>query len=344
MKRYACVFGCLLLSLTGCSSQPRDLSRSEIQYQTPAQNATSALLTPTPDGSGQTVEPTVLDFPDGWNGFRYWMAISPLPTPYPKNLSTLENPSILVSQDGTDWNVPPGLTNPVAVPTQGLLADGSIVYDSDDDELWLYYINDISDSAGTNHEYLLRVESKDGVNWTKPHELLAGLNYPFTSPAVVKFRGLYYLWTVVAGASGCASASTTIAYRTSTDGIQWSTPRPVNLSVPNYIVWHLNVTRVARTNQLLVANTAYPVSSRSCGDTILFAGTSWDGVTWSDPQIMLNRGARNDWDGLNVYRSSFIYDDTESLLRIWYSAEGPRGWHVGYSQTSGTITNQTVPE
>jgi hypothetical protein len=317
------------------------LTKSEIQCLTPAPNAALPLQTTTYDGSGQTVEPTVLDFPDGWNGFRYWMAVSP----YPKSLSTFENPSILVSQDGTVWNVPPGMTNPVARPTQGTLSDGSIVYDSDDDELWLYYLNDIPDAAGNNHEHILRKESKDGVNWTQPRELMAGTpGYPFTSPTVINFEGLYYLWNVVVGVPGCASASTSVVYRTSTDGIQWSSPQPANLSVPNYVIWHLNVTRIARTNQLLIANTAYPVSSKSCGATILFSGTSWDGITWSDPQIMVNRGIKSHWDGLTVYRSSFIYDDAESLLRIWYSAEGPRGWHVGYSQTSCTITNQSVAD
>jgi hypothetical protein len=325
-----------LLLLTGCSSQPRVVSG--IQCVTPAQNASSPLVTPTYDASGTTVEPTVLDFPNSWHGFRYWMVASP----FPNGDANFENPSIFVSQDGTQWSVPHGLTNPVVLPTQGILADGTVAYDATDDELWLYYLNDINDASGTTHEHLLRTESKNGVNWTKPRDLLQGLYNPLTSPSVVNVGGIYFLWNVVVGASGCGSSSTTVVYRTSTDGLHWSAPQPTNLSVPNYIVWHLNVTRIPGTNQLLIANTAYPAASKSCGDTILFFGTSFDGITWSNPQIMLNLGPKGQWDERTIYRSSFLYDDTQSLLRIWYSADGPLGWHVGYSQTSCTTANQSL--
>src|SRR5579863_10442255 len=184
-RRRAYVFCFSLLFLGGCSGPPADAPKSGIQCVAPAQNAKSPLATPTYDGSGQMVEPTVLDFPNDWHGFRYWMVASP----FPKSNAQFENPSILVSQDGAHWSVPPGLNNPVALPSPpgSALSDGSIVYDPDDDELWLYYLHDIPDAAGNNHEYLVRKTSPDGVNWSPPLELLYGSNYPFTSPTVVKF-------------------------------------------------------------------------------------------------------------------------------------------------------------
>lgn len=338
-RGYASLCCVLLVGLSGCSGGV--LSTGEIQCVTPAQNAASPLVTPTYEGSGNMVEPTVIDFPSGWHGFRYWMVASP----YPKSDAQFENPSILVSQDGTQWSVPPGLINPIALPTPGsALSDGSIVYDSDDDELWLYYLHDVPDAAGNNHEYLLRKTSKDGISWTPEVELLNGPNYSLTSPTVVKFQGLYYLWNVVVGALGCASPSTTITLRTSPDGVNWSAAQPVNLSIPNYVVWHFNVTLISRTNQLLIANTAYPVNTLSCGATSLFSGTSWDGITWNNPQPMLSRATPGSWDGLNIYRSSFLYDDAQSLLRIWYSADGDPGWHIGESQTSCTIATHNLTE
>ncbi|MBO9605718.1 MAG: hypothetical protein J7639_07195, partial [Paenibacillaceae bacterium] len=60
---------------------------------------------PTYDGSGQTVHPCVLFFPEGWKGHRYWMAF----TPYPDGNDQFENPSLVVSGDGVRWFVPPGL-------------------------------------------------------------------------------------------------------------------------------------------------------------------------------------------------------------------------------------------
>ena len=66
-------------------------------------------IIPTYDGSGVVVHPSVRFFDHGWAGYRYWMAI----TPYPKFNEQLENPSIVVSDDGITWTPPRGLTNPV---------------------------------------------------------------------------------------------------------------------------------------------------------------------------------------------------------------------------------------
>ena len=61
------------------------------------------------DGSGVTVHPAVLNLGNVWNGYQYWLAI----TPYPKGNDDYENPSIYASNDGISWVVPAGLTNPI---------------------------------------------------------------------------------------------------------------------------------------------------------------------------------------------------------------------------------------
>ena len=61
---------------------------------------------PTYDGSGQAVHPDVYYNANGWNGYRYWMAM----TPYPNGNAAYENPSIVVSNDNLNWIVPPGLS------------------------------------------------------------------------------------------------------------------------------------------------------------------------------------------------------------------------------------------
>src|SRR5271166_5048875 len=68
------------------------------------QNAAAPLVTPTYDGSGQVTEPSIANFPGGWHGFTYWLAVAP----YPHSHAAYENPSILVSNNGTNWSVPPG--------------------------------------------------------------------------------------------------------------------------------------------------------------------------------------------------------------------------------------------
>ena len=66
-------------------------------------NAATPLTLSTYDGSGQVVHPSVLDFGQGlvkpgstsWNGYRYWMAI----TPFPNGNSDHENPCLYASND-----------------------------------------------------------------------------------------------------------------------------------------------------------------------------------------------------------------------------------------------------
>src|SRR5699024_10013244 len=52
--------------------------------------------------AGEAVHPSVLYFPDGWNGHRYWMAY----TPYAGGTDGREDPCIAYSDDGTNWTVP----------------------------------------------------------------------------------------------------------------------------------------------------------------------------------------------------------------------------------------------
>ena len=95
---------------------------------------------PTYDGSDQLTHPKVLYFPKGWNGYQYWMSM----TPYPYEHDIYENPSIVVSNDGKNWGVPKGLKNPVSgipsdVGTGGHYSDPQIVMRGNTMELWYRY-------------------------------------------------------------------------------------------------------------------------------------------------------------------------------------------------------------
>ena len=111
----------------------------------PFANALIHIETPTYDRSGQSVHPSVTDFKteyglESWGGFRYWMAL----TPYPNFNSAFENPSLLVSQDGSKWNNPPGVKSPLVPKPFGLInrnynSDPDLVYDPDQNTLILYW-------------------------------------------------------------------------------------------------------------------------------------------------------------------------------------------------------------
>jgi len=290
-------------------------------------NAGAPLVTPTYDGSGQVVEPTVLRFSNGWQGYFYWMAISPYPDI--PGQAAFENPSILVSQDGQNWSVPPGLTNPIEAPNEGNLADATLFYDDKSDRLWVYYLNDV---GGIEYrESLLRTTSADGIKWSAPEVLMSGLDTFVNSPSVGKVGSTYYLWSVNSGV-GCQAKSTTMNQRISSDGLNWSAPLALNVIQPGYVIWHLNVIPVPSEGQFMALLAAYPVGS-NCDHTKLFFANSRDGIDWQTyPEPVLDTGTG--WDSLEIYRSSLQYDPNSGLFRVWYSARDAVKWewHVGYSE------------
>lgn len=300
-----------LVLLSGCSGSGT---------HTPLTNAPASLVTPTYDGSGQGMHPSIVYFPAAWSGYSYWMAV----TPYPNNDFLLENPSILASNDGSHWEVPPALVNPVAPAVGVHLDDVDLIYEPDFNQLWLYYLEeDLS-----NRTHLLRRTSADGVNWSAPQNLFSVPNYNMLSPAVQKTANGYMMWYVDGGLSGCLAATTSVEYRTSTDGVTWSAPSVANLAQPGQHVWHIEVRYIAAKQEYWALYAAYP---DTCGNTALYFATSKDGITWQvSGNPILGKG--RDWDHDQIYRSTFLYDAGADLLRVWYSAQHRHVWHTGYTE------------
>jgi hypothetical protein len=113
------------------------------------------------------VHPSCQFFPRGWNGWRYWMAF----TPYPGANSDYENPSIAVSNDGEEWVLPLGLTNPlVGKPAGGYNADTHLAMSPDGGTMYLIYRERLAGSVNN-----LRVmETNNGVDWTAPVTIMTG--------------------------------------------------------------------------------------------------------------------------------------------------------------------------
>lgn len=284
-------------------------------------NATTPLVTPTFDGSGQGMHPGVIEFAAPWHGYKYWMSM----TPYPNNNFYLEDPSILASNDGLNWQVPPGVTEPVATSVGIHTFDSDLFYDSASDQIWLYWMD-----GGADGLHLWRKTSSNGVDWTVPQDLLKLPAYQILSPAVEKTPTGYALWSVNSGSLGCSATQTTVELRTSMDGISWTAPQTVNLNQPGYHVWHLDVTFVPSKNEYWAVYAAYPQAS--CGTTSLFLARSSDGINWTTyPNPLLTAGTG--WDAGQIYRSSMIYEASTDALRVWYSARNTQHvWHTGYSE------------
>lgn len=104
--------------------------RDQEVYPLPASGA--LCITPTYDGSGNIVHPSVVDMGTRWNGYRWWRA----DTPYSgANAAAIENPSIWGSNDRLNWEVPAGLTNPID-PWPGEATTNYQWYNSDTELVW----------------------------------------------------------------------------------------------------------------------------------------------------------------------------------------------------------------
>ena len=108
-------------------------------------------------GANGVVHPDVLYFPNGIDGYKYWMVY----TPYPPNEK--EHPSIVRSNNGIDW-VDTGISNPV-------ISHSGWEHDADPD---MIYVSDYSKwfmvwgpNTGSGHYEIAFAYSSDGKTWTE---------------------------------------------------------------------------------------------------------------------------------------------------------------------------------
>jgi hypothetical protein len=270
-----------------------------------ATHAATPQVTPTYDGSGQVVHPSLAYAPEGWHGYKYWLGI----TPYAGASEALENPSILASNDGDSWEVPAGLTNPiVGKPAGGYNSDVDIVFSADRSTLWMYY----REVIGTA-ETIYAVSSADGVAWSAPVVVLSSVSASHAqmmSPSVLWDGAQYRMWvfSVDAGKTQMRTAIHPLG--------PWSEPIDTNMNDG-----HLDVTYEQGHYQkwsLLNNTLRYHISN--------------DGLTWfpGTGSTFLSLGAAGQWDDFALYRcSALLLDDG---WHVWYTGarEGPpQVWRIG---------------
>lgn len=270
------------------------------------------------ENSHQVAHPSVVSFPSGWNGQRYWLAI----TPYPNSDSRVENPSIYGSESGNRWATPAGVTNPLVHTSRGYLSDPDLVFDPTANELRLYYrevveVQHRHERPKHQADNLYMTRSADGVHWSAPLPLVVDRGRFVVSPAVARRAdGDWRMWEVDAGKSGCNARQTHLVMRRSDDGITWSAPVHVAFGQPGYIPWHLDVQWVPQLESYWALVAAYP-RGEACTSTSLFLATSRDGVTWTTyPSPVLARGVLPAFS-TNVYRSTFAFEPDGNTLTIW---------------------------
>jgi len=292
-----------------------------------ANNVRVKLNTPTYDGSGEAVHPDVVYFKNGWNGYKYWMAM----TPYPNSNSDYENPSILVSQDGHHWIEPPGITNPIEpAPATGHNSDPDLIYNDDADELWLYFRH-----TNTLDTIYLK-KSSDGIVWSDKIQVLQGTFNSLISPAVIKEGNKFYMWTVDE-----TSSPYQLKLYESDDGESFSLSDTcvLDYTPPDKDIWHLDVIKVGNEYWALFT---FCDAGTSGGNARDYFAKSTNKINWNVQQTILIDARSGFWDSYLIYRGSLLYFDPR--LRIWYSASGGTGWHIGYTEAEYVDGNWTLVE
>lgn len=334
----------IFLSLPNIGGAAVDFSGRSVHESTSLLvNAPVYLFTPTYDGSGQVVHPSVIDFKteynlDNWNGYRYWMAI----TPYPYGNDAYENPSIIASNDGQTWVIPSNFEYPVDNKLgsnnsnpNNYNSDPELIYDPDNKCLILFWREYLRGS----YEKMWRIRILS--NLTIEPKLLCvdergtdGEGLALSPTIWRKSATEWYMWT--------ANGNSSIHLYLSKDGMTWSKRQRCNtpLSTWNggYVPWHIEGKPNYREHRVEFFVTGWSKQAGKNNKVLFYAE-----VPMNDPthfrmplsSVILARGPKENWDDDFVYRTTFTIEVGQSAYKyhVWYSARSKaRVWHIGYTE------------
>lgn len=284
--------------------------------------------TPQTPSGGETVHPSVLYFPDGWNGYKYWMGF----TPYPAGNDAHEDPCIVASHDGDTWVVPPGHTNPLddAPGTPRFNSDTELVYA--DGKMWLFW-RYLDQNAGATSLTIYVRTSTDGKTWTAKQIVFqsnAMTNANYLSPTLTFDGTRWTMWMV----NWTASPSTLVRF-TSTGKSpllgQWSSGTNCTLAVPTgRSIWHIQIRQIGSALYGIL-NDCESGASGNNGDLYLIRSIN-GGTTWErSPKPIIQRLQTGEHTSL--YRATLLpgFQDGQFGFHVWYSA-----WRVSGSQVWNT--------
>ena len=256
----------------------------------------------------QATHPSVKFFPEGWNGWRYWMGF----TPYPSGNDAHEDPCLAVSQDGKTWTTPTGFSNPLAD------APGGTVYNADSelaispDGATMYYMWRRANTSTRTVDFLVR-SSTDGVTWTPEVVAMSHPDYNvanYVSPSLLHDGTQWVMWAVDTATDPNRLVRLTAA---SVLG-PWSSAVACTASAgANRDFWHVSVVRTVDGYLALMNDTTLNVTG---GDGDLYLMTSTDGLTWKSGIPVVKRPLGTQFT--NLYRGALV--PTDYGFEMWFGA------------------------
>jgi hypothetical protein len=256
-------------------------------------SSTEIISLDTYDGSGQTIHPSALNYGSAWNGYQYWLG----DTPYFNNIGTYERFSLFASNDGKNWEIPTGGSNPAF---DFVHADDDIFIE--DGIMYCVMINGFPKLGMTY--------SSDGINWNVSGEsggLITiydgtGDSIEPVSPSLVKIDGTFYIYFVD---NNNPSARTIKRISCATIDGTYGNVETISLTNPSVAqFWHIDV--------LLIDSKIYILAPTAAGSKNLVFAVSDDGINFTreaDDDIIELEGA--------AYRPTMMY--IGSQLVIFYS-------------------------
>ena len=237
----------------------------------------------------QYTHPSVVNFAEGWNNYKYWMAV----TPYTNINQNLENPHIVASNDMIHWKEPNPDANPLDLPADTgdtYLSDVCLVYNNDLNRLECWYRG----VTGTT-ETIYRKSTTDGMVWSERETLrtTTGSTSKQICPIVKYFDNKYNIWI---------SENRNLAFYESTDGTNWNLIRRYDLPL-----WHFDILLNDGKYKLFcgVGGSLDSLSLYSSDDNITF--------TLKNEKI-LETGQVGNFDDARIYKPSCIYENGQYYL------------------------------
>jgi len=316
------------------------------------------------------VHPDVQYFPDGMDGYKFWMIYTPfgqIPpgAPTPPNPSYAgdwwwEDPTLVRSNDGIHWEKTNDYANPLISPGGPYDWDGEWLADPDfvyapnkgpQGESWFLYYAGANNTHGSGQRIGLAM-STDGKHYTK-----YGTTYliPATRcPAVIydSATGLFQMWY--------NWNSYDVGYATSTNGVDWTPYNPSSPGQWGYIVYqahlgtydqggvsHMDVIKYQGVYHMYY--NAMPTSGYA--ELVIGHATSTDGINWTQYPTPAMTPANQTWqftDGTtktvqSLYRASAIM--VGDTMYLYYCGSDsyiayPNAWNweigLAFSAPTGT--------
>lgn len=277
---------------------------------------------------GEATHPSVVYFAEPWNGYNFWMAM----TPYPGGNDAHEDPNIIASTNGTNWVVPSGLTNPLDNQPG---SPGAYNSDTDlvfaDGKLWCFW-RTYTAGAGATSEQIWYRTSTNGTTWAP--KVLAYQSDEATrrlvSPSLLFENGKWTMFAV-----DIKPSTNVIVKLTSTGALpnngQWSAPTTCSVtSASGKNPWHLEVRRYGERLYMML-NDCNVGASGVDGD-LYFCDSANNGLNWNRSSRVMTPRVNGSLHN-KLYRGTFVPEVLNGKLgfRVWYAGlvdSSPSVWGI----------------